>query len=46
MFSPLIVRAAWPGQTGQEVIDYLDQLGREVISAVTSSGHSDRMGVP
>ena len=34
MFSPLIVRAAWPGQTSEQVIDYLDQLGREVISAV------------
>jgi alkanesulfonate monooxygenase SsuD/methylene tetrahydromethanopterin reductase-like flavin-dependent oxidoreductase (luciferase family) len=45
MFSPLIVRAAWPGQTGQQVIDYLDQLGREVISAVTSSGQGDRMDV-
>ena len=38
MFDPLIIRAAWPGQTADEVVDYLDQLGREVISAVSSTG--------
>jgi alkanesulfonate monooxygenase SsuD/methylene tetrahydromethanopterin reductase-like flavin-dependent oxidoreductase (luciferase family) len=30
-FSPLIVRSAWPGQSTEQVTEYLDELGRQVI---------------
>lgn len=35
-FSPLVVRAAWPGQTPEQVTDYLDELGRQVVTPLAA----------
>jgi alkanesulfonate monooxygenase SsuD/methylene tetrahydromethanopterin reductase-like flavin-dependent oxidoreductase (luciferase family) len=32
-FSPIIVRSAWPGQSPEQVTDYLEDLGRQVVAA-------------
>jgi alkanesulfonate monooxygenase SsuD/methylene tetrahydromethanopterin reductase-like flavin-dependent oxidoreductase (luciferase family) len=34
---PVIVRASWPGMTGEEVVSYLEAAGREVVSAFRES---------
>ena len=31
---PLIIRAQWPDMPAQAVVDYLDDLGREIVPAV------------
>lgn len=31
---PILVRAQWPHLTGDEVVDYLDDLGRDIVPAV------------
>jgi alkanesulfonate monooxygenase SsuD/methylene tetrahydromethanopterin reductase-like flavin-dependent oxidoreductase (luciferase family) len=34
---PVIVRAGWPGMAGEDVVAYLEAVGREVVSAFRSS---------
>jgi alkanesulfonate monooxygenase SsuD/methylene tetrahydromethanopterin reductase-like flavin-dependent oxidoreductase (luciferase family) len=35
-FSPIMVRSAWPGQSPEQVTDYLNDLGRRLVAAVTA----------
>ena len=40
---PILVRAQWPRMTGDEVVEYLDQLGRDIVPAIREIESADRV---
>jgi alkanesulfonate monooxygenase SsuD/methylene tetrahydromethanopterin reductase-like flavin-dependent oxidoreductase (luciferase family) len=40
---PIIVRAQWPRMTGDEVVEYLDHLGRDIVPAMREIESVDRV---
>ena len=40
---PILVRAQWPRMTGDEVVEYLDRLGRDIVPAVREIESADRV---
>lgn len=40
---PILVRAQWPRMTGDEVVEYLDRLGRDIVPAIREIESVDRV---
>ncbi len=40
---PILVRAQWPHMTGDQVVEYLDDLGRDIVPAVADITSVDRV---
>jgi alkanesulfonate monooxygenase SsuD/methylene tetrahydromethanopterin reductase-like flavin-dependent oxidoreductase (luciferase family) len=40
---PILVRAQWPHMTGDQVVEYLDDLGRDIVPAVREIESVDRV---
>jgi len=44
--NPVITRGNWPGMSVDDMVDYLDELGRELIPSLRDYQPTDTLAVP